>query len=51
MFSVFLMMINIIHNRISLTHNIIISVHSHRGHRRLGLASAAPAAAIRPATL
>ena len=29
MFSVFLMMINIIHNRISLTH--IISVHSHRG--------------------
>ena len=31
MFSVFLMMINIIHNRISLTHNIIISAHSHRG--------------------
>ena len=29
MFSVFLMMINIIHNRIWLTH--IISVHSHRG--------------------
>ena len=29
MFSVFLMMTNIIHNRISLTH--IISVHSHRG--------------------
>ena len=29
MFSVFLMMINIIHNRISLTH--IISLHSHRG--------------------
>ena len=29
MFSVFLMMINIIHNRISLTH--MISVHSHRG--------------------
>ena len=30
MFSGFLMMINIIHNRISLTH--IISVHSHRAY-------------------